>query len=418
MFKRIKMMWEELGRPIYVGKRLESNLRVLTYVSLVTALLGLILIVLNLINGGIMMTAASVATLLAGLTCAYLAGIRKNRKAAIAIPTFFCLFMFTFYIVTGVGAGLTLCWSLLLPLGISYFVSVRHGIVLSAYYSVLYAVVFYTPIRDHLPGKYIWQFATRFPMLFIMMACFSMIAMVEYHRMARRDIENAERLNQEVERQTAVARERAKRLEALSGEMVETLALTIDAKDPYTNGHSFRVSWYAVALARHLGFTEDTLNELEREALVHDIGKIGVPDSILNKPGKLNGGEFSVIKAHTTIGSEILSRSGNLLDAAQVARHHHERYDGCGYPDGLAGEDIPLHARIVAIADAYDAMRSDRIYRKGFPLPMIREELVQGKGGQFDPRLVDAFLELLDSGALEEIAAREIPDYAREKTAC
>ena len=418
MFKRIQSMWEEFGRSIYVGKRLESNLRVLTYVSIVTAILGVILTVSDIARGELGMTAASVVTFLCGVGCAYFAGVRKNRKAAAAIPTFFCLFAFTFYAITGIGAGMSLCWSLLLPLGLSYFVSIRHGIVLSTYYSILYVILFHTPVRNYLPGQYMWQFASRFPLLFIIMACFSLIAMVEYHKMARRDIEHTERLNQEVERQTAVARERAERLEALNDEMVETLALTIDAKDRYTNGHSFRVSWYAVALARHLGWSADALNELEREALLHDIGKIGVPDLILNKPGLLDVGEYVVIKSHTEIGGEILSRSGNLLDAAQVARHHHERYDGRGYPDGLAGETIPLHARIVAIADAYDAMRSDRTYRKELSLPIIREELVRGRGGQFDPHLLDAFLELVDAGVLEEISARSLPANIKEAAAC
>ena len=416
MFKRTKTLWEDLSRPIYVGKRLESNLKVLTYVSFVTALLGLILTIMDIVKGEVIMTVAAIVTFLAGVSCAYFAGVRKNRKVAAAIPTVFCFLAFTFYAITGVGAGLTLCWSLLLPLGISYFVGIRQGIFLSVYYSLLYFILFYTPIRDHLPGHYIVQFSTRFPLLFIMQVIFSLIAMVEYHRMTVRDTEYSDRLNTEVERQTAVARERAERLEAISDEMVETLALTIDAKDRYTNGHSFRVSWYATALARQLGWTDDALNELEREALLHDIGKIGVPDSILNKPGKLNEKEFDVIKSHTTTGDEILSRSGNLLESAQVARHHHERYDGCGYPDGLAGEDIPLHARVVAIADAYDAMRSDRIYRKGLPFEKICDEFIRGKGSQFDPRLTDAFLTLMDSGELEKIAARDYPDYARAKT--
>lgn len=415
LFKKMKALWEEFGRPIYVGKRLESNLRVLTYVSIVTALLGLVLTVMDIARGEVLMSIAAIMTFLSGLSCAYFAGVKKNRKIAATIPTIFCLFAFTFYAFTGIGAGLTLCWSLLLPLGISYFVGIREGIILSVYYSVLYVILFYTPVRNYLPGHYIVQFATRFPLLFIMQVFFSLIAMGEYHCMTVRDTEYSDRLNEEVERQTAMAHERAERLEALSDEMVETLALTIDAKDRYTNGHSFRVSWYATALARQLGWSDDALNELEREAMLHDIGKIGVPDLILNKSGRLNEAEFDIIKSHTTIGGEILSRSGNLLEAAQVARYHHERYDGHGYPDGLAGERIPLHARVVAIADAYDAMRSDRIYRKGLSSEEIREEFIRGRGAQFDPQLVDVFLGLMDAGALEQIAERDLPEYVGVK---
>ena len=150
MFNRIKALWEELGRPIYVGKRLESNLKVLTYVSIVTTLLSLVLIIMDVVKGEVIMTFASVVTFLSGFSCAYFAGVRKNRKVAAAIPTIFCYFMFTFYIITGVGAGLTLCWSLLLPLGISYFVGVRQGIILSAYYTVLYKGLPLDKIREQL----------------------------------------------------------------------------------------------------------------------------------------------------------------------------------------------------------------------------------------------------------------------------
>ena len=207
-----------------------------------------------------------------------------------------------------------------------------------------------------------------------------------------------------MEKQTLVATQRADRLEQLSDEMVETLADTIDAKDRYTNGHSFRVSRYAVALARQLGWSEEEVDELEREALLHDIGKIGIPDAILNKPGKLSDEEFTVIQSHTVTGGIILSRSENLRQASEVARFHHERFDGSGYPEGRAGEAIPLHARVVAIADAFDAMHSDRIYRKGLPMEAIRRELVNGKGRQFDPRLLEAFLPLVDDGTLDKIA--------------
>lgn len=227
--------------------------------------------------------------------------------------------------------------------------------------------------------------------------------MVQYHRMARAEIRYADRLNEEVDRKTRAVREQAKRLAVLNEEMVETLAVTIDAKDRYTNGHSFRVSWYAVALAEKLGWPEQELKQLERETLLHDIGKIGVPDAVLNKPGRLTDEEFAIIQSHTTVGGNILSRTASLKKAAEVARYHHERYDGHGYPEGRAGEDIPAHARVAAIADAYDAMHSDRIYRKGLPHDVVRAELVRGRGRQFDPYYLDAFLELFDSGALDRV---------------
>lgn len=188
---------------------------------------------------------------------------------------------------------------------------------------------------------------------------------------------------------------------ALSMNMLETLAGTIDAKDKYTNGHSLRVSIYATKLAEALGWEENRISMLRYEALLHDIGKIGVPDTILNKPAKLNDTEFALIKSHVVVGSDILRKMVVLPGAAEVARYHHERYDGKGYPDGISGADIPIDARIVCIADSYDAMNSNRIYRKALTPEVIRAELIGGRGTQFDPELLDKFVELLDSNELE-----------------
>ena len=408
MIKVFKRNWEILSRTIYTGKRLKENLRALTYVSIATALLGLVLMVYNAFTGVGIMFIAAAATFLGGAGCGVCAGILKNREAAAAIPTVFCAIVFTIYAVYGLGEGTAMFWSLLMPIGMSYFVSARNGILLSFYYSLLYVVLFYTPLKSRVAAYYSEALMARFPLLFISLSAFTTIAMLQYHRVSLVEIDYADELNREVERQTRLATERADHLEIMSQEMVETLAVTIDAKDKYTNGHSFRVSWYAMALARSLGWSEEEIQELGREALLHDIGKIGVPDAVLNKPGRLTNVEFKIIQSHTLVGDDILSHSGTLLGAAKVARNHHERYDGKGYPDGISGEEIPLHARLVAVADTYDAMRSDRIYRKGLPEEIIREELIRNRGTQFDPEILDVFLRLMDTDILDEIAAREI----------
>lgn len=196
----------------------------------------------------------------------------------------------------------------------------------------------------------------------------------------------------------------------LSMNMLETLANTIDAKDKYTNGHSLRVAIYATKLAQALGWDENRVFTLRYEALLHDIGKIGVPDTILNKPSRLNAEEFELIKSHTVVGSDILKKMIVLPGASEVARHHHERYDGMGYPDGLSGSDIPINARIVCVADAYDAMNSNRVYRKALNPASIRTELIGGRGTQFDPKLLDAFVALFDSN---ELIISDSPDTSR-----
>lgn len=186
----------------------------------------------------------------------------------------------------------------------------------------------------------------------------------------------------------------------LSMKMLETLAGTLDAKDKYTNGHSMRVSFYATRLAEELGWDKERVSMLRYEALLHDIGKIGVPDAILNKPSRLSEMEFGLIKSHTIVGSDILKNMIAVPGASEVAKYHHERFDGKGYPNGLCGTDIPLNARIVCIADAYDAMSSDRIYRKALSGNVIRNELINGRGTQFDPELLDKFVEMMDADKL------------------
>ena len=399
--KLIADTWKMLGKPIYVGKRLRSNLTALTVVSIFTALLGLGLIVFDFVIRQYDLLLPAFATFAGGAGCAYLAGIRKNRKLAVLIPSIFCMVAFTYYFLSGAGEGTAVLWAFLLPIGISYFVSVRFGIGLSVYYTILFSVFCYSPLKRIVAGHYAEAFLTRLPILFAGLAVFTAISMIQYHRSVLLENEYADKLASEVEKQTKVANDRAERLERLNADTVLTLAHIIDAKDKYTNGHSYRVSQYAVALAERLGWDEKEVSELRQEALLHDIGKIGVPDQVLNKPDRLTDTEYELIKSHTTIGGNILKRSNELLKASETARYHHERYDGTGYPAGLSGDAIPLHDRVVSVADAYDAMHSDRVYRPGLSHEKIRAELVNGRGTQFDPALLDAFLDLFDSGALD-----------------
>ncbi|MBQ4255778.1 MAG: HD-GYP domain-containing protein, partial [Bacilli bacterium] len=330
-------------------------------------------------------------------------GVFKMRKIAIIFPTLFCGVMFVYYTLTGAASGTAVLWSLIMPIGLCYFVGIRVGIGMSLLYAIFYLVMFYSPLNQYISSYYDPVYFVRFPLFFIASAGFAIIAMIQYHRMALVEIDYAQRLSEEVEAQTKVARERAAMLANITEEVVQTLAHVIDAKDKYTNGHSFRVALYSVALARMFGWNEQELNKLRWEALLHDIGKIGIPDHVLNKPDKLTAAEYEVIRSHTTIGYSILNETADLKSAALTARYHHERYDGKGYPDGIKGDDIPLHARIVSIADAYDAMHSDRIYRKGLSHEEIRKEFENGKGTQFDPVLLESFLELFEEGELDRL---------------
>lgn len=196
--------------------------------------------------------------------------------------------------------------------------------------------------------------------------------------------------------------EKTREVELVTIQAITTVANTIDAKDDYTKGHSLRVAYYADNLARKIGWSEEEVQNIHYIALLHDIGKIGVPDSVLNKPFKLTDVEFELIKNHTVMGGEILKDIKMFPNVSLGAKYHHERYDGRGYPNGLKGEEIPMVARIIGIVDSYDAMTSNRVYRKRLQNEIVMQELLKGKGTQFDPFLVDRFIELLEDGEMVE----------------
>ena len=178
--------------------------------------------------------------------------------------------------------------------------------------------------------------------------------------------------------------------------IVEALADAIDAKDTYTNGHSGRVATYAREIAKRHGYSHRKQKEIYMIGLLHDIGKIGIPDAIINKPARLTDEEYNTIKMHTVMGAKILKNIVEMPSLVTGARYHHERFDGRGYPDGLNQSDIPEMARIIAVADAYDAMSSRRSYRGIMSQETVREEIVKGRGTQFDPTFADIMLAMID----------------------
>lgn len=204
-------------------------------------------------------------------------------------------------------------------------------------------------------------------------------------------------LAREVEKKTEVVKAQHEKLERISMQIVKTLSGAIDAKDTYTNGHSNRVADYSREIAKRAGFSEKKQDDIYMMGLLHDVGKIGIPEAIINKPARLSDEEYAEIKTHPLLGAGILKNITEFPQLTVGARWHHERYDGKGYPDGISGEEIPMEARIIAIADAYDAMSSRRSYRDVLPQDVIRAELVKGRGTQFDPKFADIMLAMIDA---------------------
>ena len=213
-----------------------------------------------------------------------------------------------------------------------------------------------------------------------------------------RTIKNVQNMEQQ-RREAEILRSR-QQTEDMYLQMIQTLAATVEAKDAYTRGHSLRVAEYAAQLAGELGWTDTDINNLKKAVTLHDIGKIGIPDQIWNKPTKLTDDEYVLVRKHTVIGAEILHDIKWIDHLSEIVRSHHERYDGSGYPDGLVGEEIPIHARITAIADSYDAMNTRHLYRNSLSPEAIREEFLKNRGRQFDPELTDLFLRLMDEHRL------------------
>lgn len=201
--------------------------------------------------------------------------------------------------------------------------------------------------------------------------------------------------------------ERQKRDSEIILQAMNTFAGLIDSKDPYTSGHSTRVAIYASEIARRMGMSEDEVRTMYYIALMHDCGKIGIPDYILTKPGKLTDGERKIIQSHTVVGGSVLEHFTAIPEIRLGALYHHERYDGNGYPEGLRGDAIPLCARIICVADSYDAMSSKRCYRASLPKKAILKELRDNAGEQFDPKIVQYMVDMIQDGFTDPYSEKE-----------
>ena len=207
--------------------------------------------------------------------------------------------------------------------------------------------------------------------------------------------------------QAAIAIENARAYERLKTQNLETisaLATAVEVKDPYTSGHSEKVTQFTIAIAEKMGLSNDEIENLRVAGLLHDIGKIGIPDSVLNKPARLTSAERIMVDSHPVISAEIVGKIEALAHLVPIIRHHHEWYDGKGYPDRLKGKKIPLEARILAVADGFEAMTSERPYRRALTEEEALAELEKGAGTQWDPQVVEVFVKICEEGALEERA--------------
>ncbi len=219
---------------------------------------------------------------------------------------------------------------------------------------------------------------------------YQLLLLIESAIKSVKQMDEIKRINEKLE-------DSKEQLEQAYLDMVQTLRYTVEAKDSYTRGHSDRVSEYSVLIGEKLGLPAEQIKTLRIGGLFHDIGKIGIPDSILLKPAKLTDEEYSQIKNHPSIGAHILGSAAIFQDIIPIVKHHHERYDGNGYPSKLKGEEIPYLARIAAVADTFDAMTSRRSYRGPIDVEHVKEEIKRCEGTQFDPQIAEVFIEILNN---------------------
>ena len=400
MLNKIKRIYRQLNQSIFDGERLQSNINALSYVGLAIAFCTIITTIMNIIQGTYFMAVTTaffcIAGIFAFISCRYF----KKRTPAIYAVLLACILLMTYYAVSGANEGFAVLWTLIVPSAVMFLVSVKHGIILSLYYWCLFVLLFYTPFRSYVASQYTLTFMNRYPILYMLAIMINSTAMIRYHISVLNDMAYHDKLTKEVQRLTSIEIERREQIEKMSVQMIETLANAIDAKDRYTNGHSYRVAEYAVLLAKKLGWSEEHIKFLRYEAILHDVGKIGIPDVILNKNSRLNEDEYDILQEHAYLGGEILSKADTIPNAAMVAKYHHERIDGKGYPNGLVGDEIPIEARLVGIVDSFDAMNSDRVYRKALPKEKIITELKNGRGTQFDAEILDVFLEMYENDEL------------------
>lgn len=266
----------------------------------------------------------------------------------------------------------------------------------------------YVPIRDKASGQTMGVFEVhreadniyeyiangqKFGLFFIGISF--LVLYLSLYQIVKRAAKTIEEQNVAIRRLASRLDETMAAQEAIHVGTIKALMSALDAKDHYTAGHCMRVTDYALLLGRAVNLPQERLDLLEEAALFHDIGKIGIPEQILNKKDSLTTEEFEEMKKHPVIGAEIIASTRVFAEHAELVRHHHERYDGRGYPDGLKGEEIPIEARIMAIADTYDAMTSDRPYRSRMSKEKAINILLDCRGTQFDPQLVDIFVELI-----------------------
>lgn len=392
--KHIREYWEVFCANIYDGKRMEASMSGIQTALLLLSVFSFIMSLRYVIIRDFPMLLSAVV-----LCILFLATFAVGRKTGKrALPLVICILgvttIFTYYILSGGNNSFSILWTLLAPMFIMAAVGVKAGTIVGLYFQILLTVFFWTPLKSTVEMYYTETFLSHFPILYLCTLLITLAIMLAHKKQQISLDQYQEKLEQAV-------REEHDRGSQITFQTIATITSIVDAKDSYTDDHSIRVANYACLIADELCWDQEAISRLYHAALLHDIGKIGIPDSILKKSDQLSENEYEIMKTHTSIGAFILKELNFLDRVDEGALYHHERFDGTGYPFGLSGEDIPINARIICVADSFDAMNTNRAYREKCTDSYIIEEIRKGRGKQFDPEIVDALLRCIEKNKIQ-----------------
>lgn len=329
------------------------------------------------------------------LTIMYLAAflftlLGNKKKVSFVITSMAMLYSFSYFFLFKYHDGVSALWIFMIPILAMYIEGFNIGFFTSLAYLVIIVGFNCVPVTRKIMYKnYDLIFVLRYYSIYIIDVLLSGFAIRQFFIVEK--IHN----NYTAILDDAVANER-KRVTEASMKAILTANRMLEAKDKYTEKHSERVAYFSALIAERMGYSEEKIEDLKKIALLHDIGKIGISENILNKPSSLSNEEFAMIKRHTIIGAEILKDLTIIPDIAIGAKHHHESFDGSGYPDKLKGTDIPEIARIICVADSFDAMAYKRVYKKEYDINHIRGELKNTRKKQFDPKIANIFIKICE----------------------
>lgn len=334
----------------------------------------------------------SLVTVLPALVCLFLYSRDKSSRHLRYHIIFGYYIMYIFVLMTG---NTTMVFSYIFPL-LSLIVLYHQPRLVLSMGAISFISNLFFDFQLYMSGKITIENSRDVEIqLALIILCFSFLYIAsktynDIHEQNRIYINEIDKKNKEIKRVTI--------------QTITTIANIMDAKDEYTKGHSQRVAEYSAAIARELGYDEHKIDNIRCIGLLHDIGKVGIPDSILDKPEKLSEEEFDIMKQHVIIGGNILQDTNMIKGLDMGAKYHHERYDGSGYIEGLKGDEIPEVARIISLSDAYDAMTSNRVYRKRLSDEKVINEIMRCRGTQFDPKIVDVFIKLLRENKIQSLS--------------